>query len=135
MNRLKSISAINLSAIEEYNIRYIDTKFYEYALSVQRVLYNNSEYFDTYVNNDADRLDKQISAMYDYMAKRDAQASAEVLSTTLDISAKYYAQLDEFSNFSLLLNRKTVDSINDDYSYNLQATQYREEVYSKISAH
>jgi len=122
MNRLKSILAINLSVIEEYNIRYIDTKFYEYTLSVQRVLYNNSEYFDTYVNNDADRLDKQISAMYDYMAKRDAQASAEVLSTTLDISAKYYAQLDEFSNFSLLLNRKTVDSINDDYSYNLQAT-------------
>lgn len=133
INRLKTISAINLSDDVKYNIRNIDSRFNALQLSVQNTLANYSDYFDQYVNNEADRLDKQILAMSAYMINRDAQASAEVLSSIEDISSQYVDQLNDFMSFALLLNRMTVDSINDDYSYNLYPTMYLTEIYSQVS--
>lgn len=133
-NRLNRILAINLSTIQQYNIRYIDNTFFNLQLSVGSMLDSNEDYFDEYVNNDADRLDQQLIAISSYILKKDAQCSAEVLSAVNDISSKYLEALDEFNKFSLTLNRSEVDSIADDYAYSLKTILYRDEVYKGISA-
>ena len=73
-----------------------------------------------------------MSAIYAYMLNRDSQASAEVLSTINDISSQYVDELLDFNTYALTVNRKYVDSINDNYTYNLMTIPYMEEVYEKI---
>lgn len=132
-NRLTRINYINSSENALSNIRSIETMFGAIQLSVQQVLANDSEYFLDFINNEADRLDKQISAIYAYMINRDSQASAEVLSTIDSISSQYTDELLDFNAYALTVNRKYVDSINDNYEYNLMTVSYMDEVYSKIS--
>lgn len=131
-NRLTRINYINSPENALSNIRSIEVMFGAIQLSVQQVLANDSEYFLEFINNEADRLDKQISAIYAYMLNRDSQASAEVLSTIDDISSQYTDELLDFNTYALTVNRKYVDSINDNYTYNLMTIPYMEEVYEKI---
>lgn len=131
-NRLTRINYINSPENALSNIRSIEVMFRAIQLSVQQVLANDSEYFIEFINNEADRLDKQLSAIYAYMLNRDSQASAEVLSTINDISSQYTDELLDFNTYALTVNRKYVDSINDNYTYNLMTIPYMDEVYEKI---
>lgn len=132
--RLNRISAINISSATKYNIRYIETEFSKLQLSVQDLLANDSEYFEDYVNNEADRLDKQLSAIKAYSIDHDAKASAEVISAITDISSNYLDALHDFEIYSIVVNRKVVDSINNDYSYNLKTITYLDEIYNNVKS-
>lgn len=133
-DRFNRILDINLISSNEYNIRYIDTAFNAIALSVQNVLTNDSEYFEDFVNNESDRLDRQISAIEAYRKTHDSQMSASALSQALQISSDYVSALNDFTTHFMTVSRKIVDSINDDYSYNLSTSTWMQELYSRLSA-
>lgn len=123
-DRFNRILDINLSSSKEYNIRYIETRFSAIQLSIQNVLANDSEYFEDFVNNESDRLDKQISAIEAYRKTHDSQMSALALSQATQISSDYVNALNDFMTYFMTVSRKIVDSINDDYSYNLSTSAW-----------
>lgn len=123
-DRFNRILDINLSFSKECNIRYIETKFSAIQLSIQNVLANDSEYFEDFVNNESDRLDKQISAIEAYRKTHDSQMSALALSQVTQISSDYVNALNDFTTYFMTVSRKIVDSINDDYSYNLSTSAW-----------
>lgn len=123
-DRFNRILDINLSSSKEYNIRYIETRFSAIRLSIQNVLANDSEYFEDFVNNESDRLDKQISAIEAYRKTHDSQISALALSQATQISSDYVNALNDFMTYFMTVGRKIVDSINDDYSYNLSTSAW-----------
>lgn len=86
------------------------------------------------MNNESDRLDKQISAIETYRKTHDSQMSASALSQALQISSYYVSALNDFMVHFMTASRKVVDTINDDYSYNLSTSTWAQELYSKLSA-
>ena len=129
-NRLTRIGEINKKTASKWNIRYIEGEFNKINLSVQNLLADNEEYFENYVHNEADRLDKQILAISAYMLKRDEKAKEEVLSAVKDLSSDYYKLLTDFDSYSMMLNTKMVEGIRDNYEYVLTTILYKTAIYA-----
>lgn len=132
--KLNRISSINSIESLPYNVRYIDTKFNDLVVNFNNVLALNSNYLKNYVNNDADRLDKQIQALSTYMIEHDKFSKDEVSSQLSSISVDYYKLLDDFNIYASLLKRDEVYGIMDNYSYMLSSITYMNEIYSHISS-
>lgn len=132
-NRLQLINQINLSAVQPYNIRYIDSEFEKISHALADVISKNALYFEDYVNDDTARIDQQVYAISTYAKAHDSQCSSDIISEVSSISSQYINELNEFDAFALMLRRNEVTSIADDYAYNLSTILYRNEIYSAIS--
>lgn len=127
-DRIQRIEDINLSSAKKYNIQYINSEFFKLDDRLQSLLKEYEDYFSEYFVNGTFRLDKQISAIAEYVNKRDAKSKQEVIQIVEDISARYLDQILEFDLIAANLCRQDVISVENSYAYVLSNVKYKEDI-------